>query len=113
MRDTSKTHVKVWGVVYESDVVPKVVSNFYQEFSITSNDHERVCFHRSEEEPLILDNFQHSIPMYHSEAEEYSFPLVESAGQGALQLCPKNNNLAVILYKCRIAVEYIFVFYMY
>ena len=105
MQDTSKTYIKVWGVVYESDIVPKVVSNFYHEFSVTSNDHERVHFNRSEEGPLNLNNSQHSIPLYHSLAEEYSSSLADSAGQVALQFCPKNNNLAVIIYKCKIAVR--------
>ena len=99
VQDTSKRHVQIL------DVSPKVVSNFYHEFSVTSNDHERVQFNCSVEGPLILNNVQHSIPLYHSLAEEYSSQLVDSAGQVALQFCPKNNNLAVILYKCRIAVR--------
>ena len=31
---------------------PKVVSNFYNEVSVTSMDHERVNFNRSEEGPV-------------------------------------------------------------
>ena len=111
MLDTNKTHVKVWGVVYESDVVPKVVSNFYHEFSVSNNDHVRVNFYLLEAGPLILNNFQHSIPLYHSLAEEYSSSLVDSAGQVAIQFSPKNNNLAVILYKCRIALIFLLLYW--
>ena len=37
---------------YRSDVVQKVVSNFYNLVSVTSMDHERVNFNRSEEGPV-------------------------------------------------------------
>ena len=87
MHDPSQTHVGIWGVVYESDVIPRVVSNFYQEFSVTSMQRE-----------------QHSIPLYHSLVEEYSSPLVQSQAQVGIQFSPRENKLAVVLYKCRITV---------
>jgi hypothetical protein len=42
VHDPSKKHVGVWAVVYESDVMPMVVSNFYNDFSATNTQRELV-----------------------------------------------------------------------